>query len=330
MLQATAASGDAAPSPEAAVVEHERRAELLDGLAQLEERDREVLVHRFLLELGEEETAAALGVRRGTVKSTDVAGARASPGARGGGGGMTPLERELAALAPVVDWPESPDVAVRVARLAEGRPAPRRRRRLALVAALIAVAAVVATLAVPPARTAVLDWLGIGSARIELVDELPSLSPSPGLEILGDAVPLDEAESRAGFAVAAPPTGEPRPDEVRVTPGLRVAYLWRDRDGVRLLVTQLPGRSATEPGLVKKLIGSGTSVDQFEVDGDAAVWIEGGPHVVLLAAPDGTIREENGWLAGNTLLVDRDGLTTRVEGALTRDQAVAIVRAMRR
>ena len=32
-------------------------------------RDREVLVHRFLLELGEEETAAALGVRRGTVKS---------------------------------------------------------------------------------------------------------------------------------------------------------------------------------------------------------------------------------------------------------------------
>ena len=115
-----------------------------------------------------------------------------------------------------------------------------------------------------------------------------------------------------------------------MTPGLRVAYLWRDGDGVRLLVTQFPGRSADEPGLVKKLIGSGSSVDQFEVDGDAAVWIEGGPHVVLLAAPDGTIREENGWLAGNTLLLDRDGVTTRVEGALTRDQAVAIVRAMRR
>jgi RNA polymerase sigma factor (sigma-70 family) len=61
--------GDAARSPETAAVAHERRAELLDGLARLEERDREVLVHRFLLELGEEETAAALGVRRGTVKS---------------------------------------------------------------------------------------------------------------------------------------------------------------------------------------------------------------------------------------------------------------------
>jgi len=66
---AVAASGDAAPSPEAAAAEHERRATLLAGLAGLDDRDREVLVHRFLLELGEEETAAALGIRRGTVKS---------------------------------------------------------------------------------------------------------------------------------------------------------------------------------------------------------------------------------------------------------------------
>jgi RNA polymerase sigma factor (sigma-70 family) len=69
VLQAAATSGDAAPAPEAAAVADERRAQLLDGLARLDERDRDVLVHRFLLELGEEETAAALGVRRGTVKS---------------------------------------------------------------------------------------------------------------------------------------------------------------------------------------------------------------------------------------------------------------------
>ena len=241
---------------------------------------------------------------------------------------MTPLERELAALATAVDWPDAPDVASRVARLVEARPPRRRRRPLALAVALVLAAAVLATLAVPQARTAVFDWLGIGSARIELVEELPPLTPSPGLEILGDVVPLDEAEERAGFAFASPPDGEPRPDETRVTPGLRVAYLWRDGERLRLLVTQFPGRSADEPGLVKKLLGSGTSVEQLEVDGDAAVWIEGGPHVVLLAAPDGTIREENGWLAGNTLLVDRDGVTTRVEGALTRGQAVALVRAM--
>ena len=62
-------SGDAAPSPETTALAHERRDVLVDGLARLDERDREVLVHRFLLELGEEETAAVLGVRRGTVKS---------------------------------------------------------------------------------------------------------------------------------------------------------------------------------------------------------------------------------------------------------------------
>jgi RNA polymerase sigma factor (sigma-70 family) len=66
---AAAASGDAAPSPEAAALSRERSAGLVAGLGRLDERDREVLVHRFLLGLGEEETAAALGVRRGTVKS---------------------------------------------------------------------------------------------------------------------------------------------------------------------------------------------------------------------------------------------------------------------
>jgi RNA polymerase sigma-70 factor (ECF subfamily) len=65
----TAASGDAAPSPEAAVLSDERRSELLGALGRLDERDREVLVHRFLLELDEHETAEALGIRRGTVKS---------------------------------------------------------------------------------------------------------------------------------------------------------------------------------------------------------------------------------------------------------------------
>ena len=66
---AAAAAGVAAPSPEAAALSLARREELLSALAALEERDRDVLVHRFLLDLGEEETAATLGIRRGTVKS---------------------------------------------------------------------------------------------------------------------------------------------------------------------------------------------------------------------------------------------------------------------
>jgi RNA polymerase sigma factor (sigma-70 family) len=58
-----------APSPEAAVLAGARRDELLAGLGALDDRDRAVLTCRYLLELTEEETAAALGCRRGTVKS---------------------------------------------------------------------------------------------------------------------------------------------------------------------------------------------------------------------------------------------------------------------
>ena len=58
------------------------------------------------------------------------------------------------------------------------------------------------------------------------------------------------------------------------------------------------------------------------------MWLEGGPHVVYFVAPDGSVRDDQGWLAGNTLLVDRDGVTVRVEGALERDDAIDVVRAM--
>jgi len=62
-------SGDAAPSPEAAVLGGERRQALVAGLERLPERERLVVTYRYLLELSEAETAQALGIRPGTVKS---------------------------------------------------------------------------------------------------------------------------------------------------------------------------------------------------------------------------------------------------------------------
>jgi RNA polymerase sigma-70 factor (ECF subfamily) len=62
-------SGEAAPSPEAALLAGERRSMLLAAIDRLVERDRTVIACRYLLELSEAETAAALGVRVGTVKS---------------------------------------------------------------------------------------------------------------------------------------------------------------------------------------------------------------------------------------------------------------------
>jgi len=69
LVLAAAAPGEAAPSPEAAALAGDERRRLLDALEELPEPARLALACRYLLELSEDETAAALGVRRGTVKS---------------------------------------------------------------------------------------------------------------------------------------------------------------------------------------------------------------------------------------------------------------------
>jgi RNA polymerase sigma-70 factor (ECF subfamily) len=62
-------SDDAAPSPEAAVLAAESRAELMRALDALRPEDRLVIGLRWLVGLSEAELAAALDVPRGTVKS---------------------------------------------------------------------------------------------------------------------------------------------------------------------------------------------------------------------------------------------------------------------
>ena len=61
--------GDAAPSPEAAAVDADERRRLVSLVGDLEENDRLIIASRYFLELSGEETAAALGIPEGTVKS---------------------------------------------------------------------------------------------------------------------------------------------------------------------------------------------------------------------------------------------------------------------
>jgi RNA polymerase sigma factor (sigma-70 family) len=61
--------GDAAPSPEAAAVAAEDTRRLMGLVNALSDEDRLVITSRYLLELSGEETAAALGIPEGTVKS---------------------------------------------------------------------------------------------------------------------------------------------------------------------------------------------------------------------------------------------------------------------
>ena len=57
------------PSPEHGYLAAEERAALFVAINTLRDEDREVIGARFLLELSEAETAEALGIPRGTVKS---------------------------------------------------------------------------------------------------------------------------------------------------------------------------------------------------------------------------------------------------------------------
>ena len=61
--------GDAAPSPEAVAVASDERRRLLAMVSALSEEDRQVIASRYFLQLSGEETAAALGIAEGTVKS---------------------------------------------------------------------------------------------------------------------------------------------------------------------------------------------------------------------------------------------------------------------
>ena len=66
---AEARPGGAVPSPEAALLARENQERLLAAVERLSDDHRDAIACRFFLDLTEDETAAALRVRRGTVKS---------------------------------------------------------------------------------------------------------------------------------------------------------------------------------------------------------------------------------------------------------------------
>ena len=62
-------SGDAAPSPESALLSSEQRETLLAAVDQLPEEQRSVVALRYFVGLSEVEVAETLGIPQGTVKS---------------------------------------------------------------------------------------------------------------------------------------------------------------------------------------------------------------------------------------------------------------------
>lgn len=242
---------------------------------------------------------------------------------------MSALEQQLAALGRALDVPESPDVTARVLADLEARRRPARPpRRLVLALALVALAALLAALAIPDARSALLRFLQIGGARIELVDELPPVPADPvELDLtLGQPVSLAEARRRAGFDLLEL---EEHPDAVYLGSRDTVWFLYGEPDAVRLLVAQTPDTEVDEPFVFKKLAESGTQVERASVRGEPAYFVSGEPHLVMLLDEFGLEIPESVRLARNVLLWEEEGRTVRLEGDLTLADALELAESMR-
>ncbi|MEU7847800.1 hypothetical protein AB0B74_17755 [Micromonospora parva] len=239
---------------------------------------------------------------------------------------MGDLERELRDLAAWLDTPDPPDVSARV-RVRLSTPAPRRRRWRSL-AAVTVVTVLVAVL--PPTRAAIADVV-TGLLRFAGVSIATSpaptspgatASPMPGQRV----VALDEAQRAVRFPIRLPAKLGP-PERVLVadpdaTGRYRVATLLYD--GGALRVDAFDGhldlafhKEVTPPG-----------ANWVQVNGDFAVWVDG-PHVLSYVDRAGGIRRETARLAAATLIWQDNEVSYRLEGHLTRAEAIEIARSLR-
>lgn len=235
---------------------------------------------------------------------------------------MSTLERELQALGAALELPPTPALVEAIEPRLGGTPARGSRRPLLIAVAAFAAATALAVAVSPSARSAFLELFHLRGATVVRLGELPALPVANELE-LGAQVTLAEAERRAGPLVRLD-LGDP--DEVWIRRGA-VTMIYGDTRRVRLLFTQFPGY--LEEGFVKKAAGGGTRIDRVRVGAVRGLWLEGDPHFFLYRDADGAIRSGPAYLAGNTLLWEGNGRLLRLEGALTKRQALELARAAR-
>jgi hypothetical protein len=258
---------------------------------------------------------------------------------------MLELEQQLIALGAELDWPATPNLA-RSVRSRIAAPlvlrAPWYQSRWAVAAAAVVIA--LAALAVyTPTREAIAGWVNV-HVLFQRVPVLPTPSPRPSGPIgerlgLGQPTTLSEAQTRLTWRIAVPSSlGQPAevylqlppigPAQGEVTlvyterPGIPVA----SQTGVAVLVTE--ARGSVNTNLFAKMLGPNTTVEPVTIAGHQGYWIAGSPHDFVFLDADGNFRDETMRLATNTLILDEAGTIVRIEGNLTKAQAVEIATSL--
>lgn len=251
------------------------------------------------------------------------------------------LERRLAGLAPELAWPPAPDLRGSVRRRIVAPPTWHRSAWALAAAALVVLLA--ALLAYPPTRTAIADWVNLHTS-IKRTTTLPTPSPEPpgplGKRLgLGDQTTLPAARAAVTWHVFLPagvgapdevylqnPPDGPAQGEITLVYASRAGIPVAGETGVSLLITE--ARGTVNQIFFGKTVGSGTTVEPVDVNGHQAWWISGEPHVFFFDDAGGNTRMETMRLATNTLIVDEGGTIVRIEGNLTRQQALDLAASL--
>ena len=248
------------------------------------------------------------------------------------------VEAELRTLGRELGVPPATDLTAAVRQRLE-EPAGRRRHvpvlgagglrrwRLGWRVALVVVAALIAVMiATPQGRAAITHVFRL--AGIELRQEPgPARSPGVSASLPGERrMPLEQARRQAAFPILVPAVLG-RPDEVVVSDHGRVASLVYRRTPYGLVrMDEFAGH--LDPVFFQKFIQLG-DVTQVRVNGLKGLWIKG-PHVLLYVTRDGTPAAASARLTtGNTLIWGTPQVALRLEGNLTKTEALAIAGSAR-
>lgn len=225
----------------------------------------------------------------------------------------TELEAELRALR--VDVPPAADQTADVLRRLK-KPPP---RRWPLVAAAVAIVVVAVFAITPPGQAVISDIFRF--AGIEIRQD-PGPTPTHTGSLPGERhVSLDQARKLVAFPVFVP-ASLGKPTDVVVSDGGRVLSLtYKDTPYGEVRIDEFDGH--LEPALFQKML-HGNNFAEVDVRGANGLWIEG-PHGLIYIRKDGQAESTSARLTtGNTLIWDTGKVVIRLEGVLTRDQALAI------
>ena len=230
---------------------------------------------------------------------------------------MNDLERRLHELGGEIAWPTTPLFELELEPVRPRFVLP--RLRLLALGLAILLAALAGVLALSPgARSAFLEIFRLEGATVERVETLPDV-PAQRIDY-GDRVTRAEAERRLGFELLD--LGDP--DAVFILGDRMASLVYGDPNRPRLVLSQL--RGSVYEGFVKKAGSRGTTIENVTVDGEPGLFVSGDEHFVMFRDEHGNITDERTYLAGTVLLWNRGELLLRLEGDLTRAEALELAR----